>query len=222
MLKIPLPPAGVYRTHGQLYQRRQQVKTNKTKLLVLSAMFAGFSVIAAQLYIPISEVNQTLTLVSIFVAAGILGAKWGFISQAAYVMLGVVGVPAFSGFRGGLGMIVGNPSGGFIMSFAVTAFVTGFLFEKFSMPLIEKHKAKTRNTRSVKISYMIYLIIPMYVGWIITYSFGIAYFIFITGINLRAGILFFSAYYVGDIFKSIAAAYLILRLKPLLKNANLN
>ena len=194
------------------------MKTNRIKLLVFAAMFAGISVIMAQLYIPISEVNQTLTLISVFLAAGILGAKWGFVSQAVYVMLGAAGFPAFSGFRGGLGMIVGNPSGGFIMSFAVTAFVTGLLFEKFSMPMIEKHRADTGNTRPVKILYMIYLIVPMYVGWIITYSFGIAYFTFITGMNLWASISFFAIYYwTGDIFKSIAAAYLILRLKPLLK-----
>ena len=193
------------------------MKTNKTKLLVYSAIFAASSVVMAQLYIPISVVNQTLTLVSIFLAAGILGSKWGFVSQAVYVLMGAVGLPAFSGFRGGLGMIIGNPSGGFIMSFAITAFVTGLLFEKFSIPMIEKHKAKTGNIKPVKVLYMIYLIIPMYVGWVITYSFGIAYFSFITGTSIWAGIVFFTAYYVGDIFKSIIAAYLILRLKPLLK-----
>ena len=195
------------------------MKSSRIKLLAAAAMFAGVSVIMAQVYIPISpEVNQTLTLVGVFLAAGILGAKWGFASQLVYVMLGAVGFPAFSGFRGGLGMIIGHPSGGFIMSFAVTAFVTGLLFERFSLPMIEKHKARAGSARPVKLIYMLYLIAPMYAGWVVTYTMGIAYFVFITGAELWASVLFFAVYYwTGDVLKSIAAAYLILRLRPLLR-----
>ena len=39
-----------------------------------------------------------------------------------YLLLGAVGVPVFSGFQGGVGVLLG-PTGGYLLGFAVVPFV---------------------------------------------------------------------------------------------------
>ena len=60
------------------------------------------------------------------------------VSTVVYVLLGAVGVPVFSGFKGGIASIVG-PTGGFIIGFIAMAAISGIAFrnmpEKFRIPL---------------------------------------------------------------------------------------
>ena len=60
------------------------------------------------------------------------------VSTLVYVLLGAVGVPVFSGFKGGIASIVG-PTGGFIIGFIAMAAISGISFrnmpEKFRVPL---------------------------------------------------------------------------------------
>lgn len=66
----------------------------------------------------------TLQTFMIMLAGIILGPKKGVLAVLVYIILGTVGLPVFSGFRGGFGVISG-PTGGFIISFAVIAFLAG-------------------------------------------------------------------------------------------------
>ena len=60
----------------------------------------------------------------------VLGKRLGFISQIIYVLLGTIGLPVFAQFSGGIGIILG-PTGGFILSFPIIAFIVGYFSEKF-------------------------------------------------------------------------------------------
>ena len=57
------------------------------------------------------------------------GKRYGFLSLVIYLLLGMAGVPVFSMMRAGVSVIAG-PSGGFIVGFAVMAFIVGLVGEK--------------------------------------------------------------------------------------------
>mgnify|MGYP000596189421 CR=1 FL=1 len=95
----------------------------RTKHLVLTALFAALTAIGAFLKIQIPvEGIPAITLQFFFTAmAGVLlGAKYGAISQAVYVLLGLVGAPVFAGFSGGFSSIT-SPTFGFVIGLALSA-----------------------------------------------------------------------------------------------------
>jgi len=174
------------------------MKKLKTNQLVLCAFFAALSAVLSQLQIPVGPVPITLTHVSIFTAAGLLGAKYGTLSQFVFVLTGAAGIPVFAGFQGGMGVIAG-PTGGFIAGYLGCAFITGLIIDKFGS--------------SVKI-----LIPAMCAGWVVTYALGIPWFMNYTNMHLIAALIFMTQFLPGDILKTILSAALINRLRPALKN----
>ena len=66
--------------------------------------------------IPFSPVPVTLGLLGIMLATCLLGSRLGTISCLIYLLVGVVGVPVFSGFTGGIGVPLG-PSGGYLLGY---------------------------------------------------------------------------------------------------------
>ena len=60
----------------------------------------------------------------------VIGTKAGVCSYCIYVLLGIVGLPVFSGYVGGPAKIAG-PTGGYIVGFVLMALIGGFFIEKF-------------------------------------------------------------------------------------------
>jgi biotin transport system substrate-specific component len=82
--------------------------------------------LGAQIEIPTQPVPFTLQTFFVLSAGAILGKRNGAISMCVYLMLGVLGLPVFSGGTFGLQKILG-PTGGYLLSFPIAAFVVGFL-----------------------------------------------------------------------------------------------
>ena len=101
-------------------------RLEKTRNLILCALFAALTAVLSQIAIPIQPVPVNLATFSVFVAGGVLGAKRGAISQAVYVLLGAVGLPVFSSFSGGMGILFG-PTGGYIVGYVAAAWLVGLL-----------------------------------------------------------------------------------------------
>ena len=101
-------------------------RLEKTRSLILCALFAALTAVLSQIAIPIQPVPVNLATFSVFVAGGVLGAKRGAISQAVYVLLGVIGLPVFSSFSGGMGILFG-PTGGYIVGYVAAAWLVGLL-----------------------------------------------------------------------------------------------
>lgn len=91
----------------------------KTKDIVLISIFSALTVICAWITVP-SPVPFTLQTFAILLACGVLGGKRGTVSVLIYVALGALGLPVFSGFRGGVSVLVGE-SGGYIFGFILSA-----------------------------------------------------------------------------------------------------
>lgn len=102
---------------------------NRTKKIVLTALLTALTAVGAQIVIPIGTVPVTLQIFVVFLSGMILGPTWGFISQAAYLLLGAVGLPVFAQFAGGLGIIAG-PTGGFLIAFPFAAMIAGLARDK--------------------------------------------------------------------------------------------
>lgn len=100
-------------------------KRVSTRSIVITGMFAAVIAVLAQVALPMpSGVPVTLQTFAIALTGVVLGAKLGMAAAGVYILLGAVGVPVFSGFAGGLGILFGK-SGGFIWGFLFLALLCG-------------------------------------------------------------------------------------------------
>jgi biotin transport system substrate-specific component len=93
--------------------------------------FAALTAVGAYVEIPHQPVPYTLQTFFVLLAGAMLGKKDGFCSQLLYLAVGAIGVPVFSGGGFGLAKLLG-PTGGYLLSFPVAAFVTGYLLQNNS------------------------------------------------------------------------------------------
>ena len=122
---------------------------------------AAVTCILAPLSIPIGPVPISFTNLAIYLSLYLLGWKKGTISYLIYLLLGLVGLPVFSGFTGGPSKLAG-PTGGYII---------GFLFSALGMWAMEKLPGKKS----------IMQIVSMVVGLVVCYAFGTAWFMVVYG-----------------------------------------
>lgn len=64
----------------------------------------------------------TLQTFGVFAVLFILGGSRGLFSIITYILLGMIGLPVFSGFKSGIAAVVG-PTGGYIVGFVVAALI---------------------------------------------------------------------------------------------------
>ena len=99
----------------------QTTTHSKTLDMVYIAVFAVLIAICSWISIP-TVVPFTLQTFAIFLSIGILGGKRGTLAVLVYILLGLMGIPVFAGFSGGIGVLAGN-TGGYIMGFLLSALV---------------------------------------------------------------------------------------------------
>jgi biotin transport system substrate-specific component len=94
----------------------------------LACLFSALCAAGAYISIPLPIGPVPLALTNLFaVLAGLLlGPLWGALSALAYLAVGALGFPVFSGGRGGLAHLAG-PTGGYLIGYVVAAFLAGLL-----------------------------------------------------------------------------------------------
>lgn len=123
--------------------------------MVLIALFSVLIAVCAWISIP-SVVPFTLQTLGLFVAMGLLGGQRGTLTVFLYLLLGLSGIPVFSGFRGGFGVLAGVTGG----------YLIGFLFAALTYWLI--------TARSHGKPWP--MILGMAAGLLVDYAFGTAWF----------------------------------------------
>jgi biotin transport system substrate-specific component len=88
--------------------------------------FAVLVAIGAQIEIPNQPVPFTLQTFFVLSAGALLGKRGAAMSMSLYLILGVIGLPVFSGGAFGLAKILG-PTGGYLLAFPIAAFAVGYL-----------------------------------------------------------------------------------------------
>lgn len=101
----------------------------KTKTIVICAVFAALMCVFSVITIPTGIIPITMGTFGIMLTAVILGAKRGAVSVAVFILLGAVGLPVFSGFKGGVQVLFG-PTGGYIWSYIPMAVIIALISAK--------------------------------------------------------------------------------------------
>ena len=97
-------------------------------------LFTVLTAAAAQISIPLpfTPVPLTLQPMVILLGGAVLGARLGLYAQVLYLVAGIAGLPVFAASpvlpQGALRLI--GPTGGYLMSYPLAAFVTGWLAER--------------------------------------------------------------------------------------------
>lgn len=101
---------------------QQTVPRLRTKDLTLIALFTVLTAVCAWISVPVPAplIQFTMQTFAIFASLLTLGGKRGTYAVTAYLLLGAVGAPVFSNFRGGLSVLLGA-TGGYILGFFFTA-----------------------------------------------------------------------------------------------------
>ncbi len=175
-------------------------KKIKTLDLVLIALFAAITAVLSQIAIPMpTGVPVTLQTFAVALCGYFLGAGKGAAALGVYLLIGAVGVPVYSGFKGGFQVLLG-PTGGFIFGFIAMAFLCGLSFRK---------AAGTKLSPVLRIAMGV-------AGVAACHLLGTLQYMIVTNVNPeKAGIDFITSfllvsapYLIKDII-SVVAAYLI-------------
>lgn len=138
-----------------------------TQQMALVAIMTALTCILAPFSLPIGPVPISLTNLVIYFSLYLLGWKLGTLSYVIYLLIGLVGVPVFSGFTAGPAKLFG-PTGGYLIGFIPMAIIAGIVIDKFSQRWIQ--------------------ILGMIVGTAICYAFGTAWFCIQAGYTVSAAL----------------------------------
>ena len=131
------------------------IRRRKTYLMTTAALMTAVTCVLAPMSIPIGPVPISFTNLAIYISLYLLGWKWGTVSYLVYVLIGMAGLPVFSGFTGGLGKLAGA-TGGYIVGFLPMAVIAGLVIDRC-------------QNRGVQFAGMV-------VGTAVCYAFGTAWF----------------------------------------------
>ena len=111
----------------------------KVRNMALCGLFAALLTLCAWISLPGAGVVFTLQTFGVALTLLLLGGKRGTIAVFVYLLLGVVGLPVFTGFQGGIGTLL-NVTGGYIIGFLVWALlywlITAFAPQKQVLAMI--------------------------------------------------------------------------------------
>ena len=170
----------------------------------LSLAAIGIALIAVCSWISVPMmIPFTLQTFAVCLISALLGLKMSLWTVAGYILLGAIGIPVFSGFRGGPGALLGA-TGGYIVGFFFTALTVGLAVKKFGFKLPV-------------------LLISMALGILLCYAFGTTWFMGVyargTGpVSLGTALSWcVIPYLIPDAAKIALASLLALRLRPIVQ-----
>lgn len=165
---------------------------NKTKIKKIAATAIFTAIIAASSWISIFtpfSVNLTLQIFGVCLAGFCLGAKWGVAATAVYIVIGAAGLPVFSSFTGGIGILLGT-SGGFLWGFLASSALCGV--------------AGGQNKKVIKYLLMILAVLSCHTA-------GVIQFCIVSGVSVWAGFVTTSLPFLVKDFILVFIAELVAR-----------
>lgn len=93
---------------------------SRTRSIAFVGLTVAVMAVSAWVTVPIGSVPFTLQTFALSFAILVLRPKECMAAVACYLLLGAVGLPVFSGMRGGLGVLAG-PTGGFLWGYLIGA-----------------------------------------------------------------------------------------------------
>lgn len=163
----------------------------KTRDMTIVAVMAALLCVAGPLTIAIGPIPLSLCSFAVYLAGAVLGAKRGTLAVALYLLIGLVGVPVFSGFSGGFQKLVGV-TGGYLVGYLACVWLTGL-----------GARDETKKAAGWRLP------LHMVLGTIALYAVGTAWFMLQTKNALVAALgMCVIPFLPGDAIKIIAASLL--------------
>jgi len=131
-----------------------------TKDVTHTALSVAIFTLCSWLAVPIGDLSITMQIFALCFLSAWLGPKKGLLTVVAYLLLGVVGVPVFSGFTGGISRLL-SPTGGFLIGFLCAAPLIGWW--------TNRNRENTKFPRA-------YVWVGMLLGVLVCYVAGIVWF----------------------------------------------
>ena len=168
----------------------------KIKNMALCGLFSALLCLCAWLSFPFGDAAITLQTFGIFLCLGTLGGKRGTVSILVYLLLGAIGLPVFSGFRGGIGILL-STTGGYLTGFLACGLVYWLLSALFPNRTL----------------------LAMLAGLLVCYCFGSMWYYHVYTGGSSATLAFILAkcvlpFLLPDIAKLLLARHLSQKLKP--------
>lgn len=166
--------------------------------MAVTALMTAVICVISPFVLPIGIVPISLSSFAIYLSASLLGEKRGTVSVILYLIIGMAGLPVFSGFGSGIGKLAG-PTGGYLIGYIFCAFIIGAAVDRFG----DK-----------------FFIIPLSaaVGTVVLYAFGTAWFMIQSGNTLVASLGFCVLPFIpGDIAKIAAVSGIVYPLRRVIK-----
>ena len=177
----------------------------KTRDMALTGVMAAFLCIAGPLSVPAGPIPLSLATFAVYLAGAVLGRSRGTAAVALYLMIGIIGVPVFSGFSGGFQKLAGV-TGGYLVGYLFCAFITGLGSGNYT-----QHEKRPLPV----------LILCMVAGTVALYIFGTAWFVIQTGNAFGAALtLCVLPFLPGDAVKIVAAAMIAVPVRSALRRMN--
>ena len=169
--------------------------------IALVAVMAAVICVLSPMSVPLSAgVPLSLATLAVMLAGAVLGPVEGLLATLVFLCLGMVGVPVFSGYQAGIGVLFGK-TGGFLLGYLPLALCSGLFLPK---------RGGDRR------QYIGPAVLGMLLGTVILYAFGTAWFLILTHASLKLALTAcILPFLPGDALK-IAVVCL---LAPVLRNA---
>lgn len=170
-------------------------------IAVFAALVAGSALIAA---VPVGGIGVPITVqtLAVMLTGLALGPGRAFAAVGLYVLLGLAGLPIFSGGRSGLGILAG-PSAGYIIGFPLAAAAAGWL----AVVVLRRTAGRPGKIRAVLL-----FAAAMVSSIIFVHGLGILGMMVNAKLSLSAAFLADLVYYPGDLIKNVLAVTIALSL----------
>lgn len=174
--------------------------------LTTAGIFAALMCIFGPLSVPIGPVPVSLTNLILYFAIYLIGTKGTLTSYCVYLLLGIVGLPIFSNFEGGIAKVVG-PTGGYLLGFIPMVIIIGVV-----------HKLTKKNN----ILNIVCTILAMIAGTAVAYVLGTIWFLYVTKASLTYALTVCVYPFIPfDLIKMVIATILGKAVYTALKRGNL-
>ncbi|MEE0328277.1 biotin transporter BioY [Phascolarctobacterium succinatutens] len=173
----------------EINKNHRGASVNKTAEMTKMALMVAMNCVSAYIIIPLPFSLSPLALQTLIVnlTGYVLNAKQAFMTMLVYLLVGLAGVPVFTGGSAGPGKLFG-PTGGYIIGFLFTAVFLAYF-------------------RGEKYSFKRYALLGCVIGIPLIYVFGVVQLKLITGMGWDKAILTGALPFIPlDIVKCLAAA----------------
>ena len=103
---------------------------NYAKTITTTALMAAILCILGPISLPIGPVPISLTSLALYFMVYIVGTKTSIAAHVLYMLLGLIGLPVFSGYAGGPQKLLG-PTGGYIIGFLPMILIMGWFVRRY-------------------------------------------------------------------------------------------